>query len=483
MLRGRKAYERGEFIASTDERFRPVYLSSAPDGTLYLVDMYHGIIQHKGYITEYLRDQILSRQARAPAGARPHLPHRARPRRSAARNRRCPRLEGAAARRRARASERLVARQGAAAARRAWRSSSAMPALKEKRRARAETGGRGCTRCGRSTASTRSSRRRSRRRSTIRRATCGCRRFGSAERWLTDAKQPDPAGGAEEARRQGLGGAPAARGEPRRAAGCRADPGADDPARAARRRSDHGGCGGQRPAGQRARRCCSGFSRPPGRRRSGPVAAVVLAATLVRGGEDARVQELLSAGGSAGPPGVAARWRCSRAPRRRCSARPLPGSGRRGAGAGRGAAPAAAATSAAPGGRAGPGGAPAFPGVRPSDAPAAGRGRGNTAAVPLTREPAPLVALASAGGETGKRAAALARALDVAGQAGRGRSRAGRGAADRGGTEAVRRRQDRLHDALRRVPPTRTAKAGTSWGRRSSARPLRSLSRTCRCAS
>ena len=77
-LRGKKAYERGEFLASTDERFRPVYLSSAPDGTLYVVDMYHGIIQHKGYITEYLRDQILSRQARAAAGARPHLPHRAR---------------------------------------------------------------------------------------------------------------------------------------------------------------------------------------------------------------------------------------------------------------------------------------------------------------------------------------------------------------------------------------------------------------------
>jgi mono/diheme cytochrome c family protein/glucose/arabinose dehydrogenase len=67
-LRGRKAYERAEFIASTDERFRPVYLSSAPDGTLYLVDMYRGIIQHRGYITEYLRDQILSRNLEQPRG-------------------------------------------------------------------------------------------------------------------------------------------------------------------------------------------------------------------------------------------------------------------------------------------------------------------------------------------------------------------------------------------------------------------------------
>jgi len=67
-LRGRKAYERGEFLASTDERFRPVYLSSAPDGTLYVVDLYRGIIQHKGYITEYLRDQILSRKLEQPTG-------------------------------------------------------------------------------------------------------------------------------------------------------------------------------------------------------------------------------------------------------------------------------------------------------------------------------------------------------------------------------------------------------------------------------
>jgi hypothetical protein len=38
-LQARKAYEQGEFLASTDERFRPVYLSNAPDGTLYVVDL------------------------------------------------------------------------------------------------------------------------------------------------------------------------------------------------------------------------------------------------------------------------------------------------------------------------------------------------------------------------------------------------------------------------------------------------------------
>ncbi len=67
-LVARKAYDQAEFLSSTDERFRPVYLTNAPDGGLYLVDMYHGIIQHRDYITEYLRDQILSRQLQGPLG-------------------------------------------------------------------------------------------------------------------------------------------------------------------------------------------------------------------------------------------------------------------------------------------------------------------------------------------------------------------------------------------------------------------------------
>jgi glucose/arabinose dehydrogenase len=61
-LRARKAYDRGEFLASTDERFRPVYLSNAPDGALYIADMYRGIIEHRISITMYLRDQILARK-------------------------------------------------------------------------------------------------------------------------------------------------------------------------------------------------------------------------------------------------------------------------------------------------------------------------------------------------------------------------------------------------------------------------------------
>ena len=67
-LSARKAYERGDFLASTDERFRPVNFSNAPDGTLYVVDMYRGIIEHRISTTVYLRDQILARKLDQPTG-------------------------------------------------------------------------------------------------------------------------------------------------------------------------------------------------------------------------------------------------------------------------------------------------------------------------------------------------------------------------------------------------------------------------------
>jgi len=56
-----------EFLTSTDERFRPVNLYTAPDGSLYLLDFYHGIIQHRTYMTSYLRRQTLSRGLEGPA--------------------------------------------------------------------------------------------------------------------------------------------------------------------------------------------------------------------------------------------------------------------------------------------------------------------------------------------------------------------------------------------------------------------------------
>jgi putative membrane-bound dehydrogenase-like protein len=64
----RNAHERSEFLASTDERFRPVNLYNGPDGALYVVDMYRGIIQHRIYLTTYLRNQIEERGLEAPVG-------------------------------------------------------------------------------------------------------------------------------------------------------------------------------------------------------------------------------------------------------------------------------------------------------------------------------------------------------------------------------------------------------------------------------
>lgn len=61
-FRGEEIYPQGEILASTDERFRPVNLYTAPDGSLYILDMYHGVIQHKEYLTSYLREQSESRQ-------------------------------------------------------------------------------------------------------------------------------------------------------------------------------------------------------------------------------------------------------------------------------------------------------------------------------------------------------------------------------------------------------------------------------------
>lgn len=55
-----------EFLASTDERFRPVHMATGPDGALYVADMYKGIVQHKAYMTPYLREQTLARQLEAP---------------------------------------------------------------------------------------------------------------------------------------------------------------------------------------------------------------------------------------------------------------------------------------------------------------------------------------------------------------------------------------------------------------------------------
>ncbi len=53
-------------LASTDERFRPVQLQAGADGALYVADMYRGIIQHRIFMTTFLREQVIQRNLAAP---------------------------------------------------------------------------------------------------------------------------------------------------------------------------------------------------------------------------------------------------------------------------------------------------------------------------------------------------------------------------------------------------------------------------------
>lgn len=57
-------YDKAEFMASTDPNFRPVRAATGPDGCLYIVDMYRGIIQEGNWTREgsYLRPEVLRRK-------------------------------------------------------------------------------------------------------------------------------------------------------------------------------------------------------------------------------------------------------------------------------------------------------------------------------------------------------------------------------------------------------------------------------------
>lgn len=56
----RNAYDQSEFIRSTDPYFRPVNVTTGPDGCLYIVDMYRGIIQEASWVNKgsYLRTVV-----------------------------------------------------------------------------------------------------------------------------------------------------------------------------------------------------------------------------------------------------------------------------------------------------------------------------------------------------------------------------------------------------------------------------------------
>lgn len=66
VVTAKNAYPGVEFLTSTDERFRPVNAYNGPDGALYVVDMYRGIVQHKYFLTHYLVENIRVRQLEQP---------------------------------------------------------------------------------------------------------------------------------------------------------------------------------------------------------------------------------------------------------------------------------------------------------------------------------------------------------------------------------------------------------------------------------
>ena len=112
-------YPRSEFIRSLDPLFRPVDIAAAPDGVLYIADMYRGIIEGAPWA---MKGTYPAAEDRAvPTGQNPRPRPRMAPdlRRHRARSDKAadaPRDRGAAGRAPG-TSQRLVARHGAAAAR------------------------------------------------------------------------------------------------------------------------------------------------------------------------------------------------------------------------------------------------------------------------------------------------------------------------------------------------------------------------------
>ena len=58
-LTGSDYWAKGEFLASTDERFRPTWLVPAPDGSFLVVDMYRGVSQDEPIQSDYLKNYIM----------------------------------------------------------------------------------------------------------------------------------------------------------------------------------------------------------------------------------------------------------------------------------------------------------------------------------------------------------------------------------------------------------------------------------------
>ena len=405
-LRAKQAYEGAEFLASTDERFRPVYLSSAPDGTLYIVDTYHGIIQHKSYITEYLRDQILARKLDRPSGYGRiyRVVH------DTTRRDRKPALSKAAP---AQLVETLSHPNG-------WRRDTAQRLLVER-------GDRSIVKALASKAEKAPDWRTRAHAlwtldgldgieaSTVIRALADSSRevrvsaLQIADRWVEQAGQADQAVQAAvlklaqdpdwAVRRQlaaTLGGFP--QNSPGEAAlVAMLERFGDDPVTVDAAISGLAG---------REDRVLQRVLASPDHTPQRAAVITTLAATIVKGGQDTPVQAVLQAVADSGRP-VWQRQALLAGAEAVLAGAPLPGSP-----PARGAANAAAAANTAPGGRGGPGGARAFPeptaagrtgGTGGRGAAAGGRGRGGAATLALTREPNAFAALASTGGELAPR--------------------------------------------------------------------------------
>lgn len=57
-----QAWNNKEFIASTDEGFRPVNLFNGPDGAMYVVDMHRGVMEYRAFTTPYYSKGIAGKK-------------------------------------------------------------------------------------------------------------------------------------------------------------------------------------------------------------------------------------------------------------------------------------------------------------------------------------------------------------------------------------------------------------------------------------
>jgi mono/diheme cytochrome c family protein len=57
-----QAWDDRDFLASTDEGFRPVNLFNGPDGAMYVVDMHRGVMEYRAFTTPYYNERIAAKK-------------------------------------------------------------------------------------------------------------------------------------------------------------------------------------------------------------------------------------------------------------------------------------------------------------------------------------------------------------------------------------------------------------------------------------